>query len=405
MKKYDFIIIGGGIVGLTVARALCLKKLGTVLLLEKEASLGMHSSGRNSGVIHAGIYYTPQSLKSKVCVEGSKRLIEYALEHNIPLEKTGKVIVASSQAQLGGLESLYRRALANGVRIEKISENRLRQIEPEARTAGEALYSPDTAVIDSKAVLKKLEAEIRELGVEIKKSSPACPNSKNNSLIMNKESVFFGHLINAAGLQADRVAHAMGAGLNYQILPFKGIYHALTPEAASKVHGSIYPLPDVDLPFLGVHVTRNVSGDVLLGPTAIPAFGRENYGILSGVDPLESPRIAWDLFRMVLNNQNGFRKLMITEFRKYRMRGFLDCVRELTPFVLEKDIIASKKVGIRAQLVDKKTGKLEMDFVIEKSRNATHILNAVSPAFTSSFAFAEIVVESILESGRSRQAA
>ncbi len=396
MKHYDFVIVGGGIVGLTVARTLALKKSGTILLLDKEASLGMHSSGRNSGVIHAGIYYTPESLKSKVCVKGSRRLIEYAHEHSIPMIKTGKVIVATSASQADGLEALYQRALANGVKIEKIDEMRLKQLEPEARTVGQALYSPDTAVIDSKAVLKKMEAEITSLGVVIQKSSQALPSAKDNTLRLKNETISYGHLVNAAGLQADHVAHAMGAGLNYKILPFKGIYHSLKPEAAAKIRGSIYPLPDVELPFLGVHLTRNVLGEVLLGPTAIPAFGRENYGILDGLDPGESPRIAWDLIKMVLQNKNGFRKLMVTEFGKYSKRGFLKCVRELAPFVRLEDIIPSKKVGIRAQLVNKASGKLEMDFVIEKAKNSTHILNAVSPAFTSSLAFAETVVKNII---------
>lgn len=400
MRRYDFVIIGGGIVGLTVARSLALKKTGTILLLDKEAFLGMHSSGRNSGVIHAGIYYTPESLKSKVCVEGSRLLAEYAREHAIPMIKTGKVIVATSASQSPGLEALYRRALANGVKIEKIDEARLKQLEPEARTAGEALYSPDTAVIDSKAVLKKMEAEISSLGVVIQKSSQALPNSKDRTVRLKDETVSYGHLVNAAGLQADHIAHAMGAGLNYRILPFKGIYHSLKPEAAARIRGSIYPLPDVELPFLGVHVTRNVLGEVLLGPTAMPAFGRENYGIFDGMDLLESPRIARDLLRMVLKNQNGFRKLMVTEFGKYRRGGFLECVRELAPFVRLEDIVPSKKVGIRAQLADKATGKLEMDFVVESAKNSTHILNAVSPAFTSSLAFAEIVTSKILRTER-----
>lgn len=396
-KSSDFVVIGGGIVGLTIARALALKHLGSVRVLEKEKKLGAHSSGRNSGVLHTGIYYPPDSLKAKVCVSGAKRMFEYALHHGIPVRKTGKVIVATDPDNISQIDVLYERALANGVRVEKISLKRLKEIEPEAHTFDSALYIPDTAVIDSKKVLEKLEEEIKGLGVQLDKEAEVCGFRIPQKTVRTKNVEYcYGHLINAAGLHADKIAHAMEVGKRYRILPFKGIYQKLTPNAAARFRASIYPVPDLEMPFLGVHITRTIDDQVMLGPTAIPALGRENYGLLRGLDLRESPAMLRDLAFMVARNTNGFANMVKEEFFKYSPGGFLKCAQKLAPALRREDILPSDKVGIRAQLVDQRSKKMVMDLVIEKGPDSTHILNAISPAFTGSLSFADFVMDAIV---------
>jgi L-2-hydroxyglutarate oxidase LhgO len=394
MRSHDFVVIGGGIVGLTVARELSRRKAGSICLLEKEPEFGLHASGRNSGVLHAGIYYSPDSLKARFCSRGAKAMMDYAEEQGIPMQRVGKVIVASTAEDVPTVKKLYERARANGIRADLVDERRLKEIEPEAKTCEIALYSPDTAIIDSKAVLKALEKEILSSRITMVKNTRAL-RIRGRSIHVKDGPIAFGHLINAAGLHADRVAHAMGTGERYSILPFKGIYRKLRPEIASRFRGLIYPAPDLSVPFLGVHTLKTTAGEVMAGPTAIPAFGRENYGILSGIDG-NSPRIALDLAALFLKNTGGFRKMMWQEVARYDARNFLKAVQALVPFLRQEDLLGVGKIGLRAQLFDRKEKKLVMDFVIEDGPHSTHVLNAISPAFTSSTVFAEMVVDRAL---------
>ena len=395
MKSYDFVIAGAGIVGLTIARALAKRRCGSILVLEKEATLGCHASGRNSGVLHAGIYYEPSTLKAKVCVEGARMLLDYASQNNIRFRKSGKVIVASDPVSVSSIDTLYERAVLNGVQVEKISPSRLKEIEPEAQTIDQALFSPNTAVIDAHQVLSTLEKEIGSLGVQLVKSSPVYALQPDRRVVQTKNDyVQYGHFINAAGLHADRIAHWMGVGKQYRIMPFKGIYRKLRPVAAKRFRGSIYPVPNLKMPFLGVHLTKTASEDVLVGPTAIPAFGRENYGTFDGLSLKESPIIIRMLLQMVAQNQDGFLNLVKVESMKFLGNGFLKRVQSLAPSIKSTDFIPGEiKVGLRAQLVDCRKMRLEMDFVLESGSHSTHILNAISPAFTASFAFANLVVD------------
>jgi (S)-2-hydroxyglutarate dehydrogenase len=393
VKSFDFVIIGAGIMGLTVARAIRKRKWGSVCLLEKEDALGRHASGRNSGVVHAGIYYQPGSLKSQVCVKGAAMLQAYAKDHGIPFRKTGKVIVASHPRQIPVLVRLYERALANGVRVEKIDEKRLKDIEPEARTVDQAIYSPDTGIIDSNKTLSALEREILTMGAELKKSEGArLVNTDHRTVKTRSETVGYGHLVNAAGLQADKIAHACDVGRHFRILPFRGTYHKLRPHAEGLFRGSIYPVPEAGMPFLGVHITKSFD-EVYVGPTAMPAMGRENYRFFEGLNVMESGRILKDLFMLMMTNRQGFRSMVASEIKKYRFSYFVQCVRDLAPRLTSQDVIPCQKMGIRAQLYDIKKGELVMDFFVEHGPHSTHILNAVSPGFTSSFAFAEVVCD------------
>ena len=396
-KNYDFIIVGAGIVGLTLARALSSRRYGSVLLLEKESSLGRHASGRNSGVLHTGIYYAADSLKARVCAEGARLLRAYAEAHSIPINKTGKVIVASSPEAVPMLDVLYRQATANGARVEMITPKQLKEIEPEAQTCEQALLSPETAVIDAHQVLETLAEEINSLGVRLEKTSPVRAIDSERKIVKTEKGEWqYGHLINAAGLHADRIAHWMGVGKQYRILPFKGIYKKLRPDIAQRFRGAIYPVPNLKMPFLGVHFTKTIHGEVIVGPTALPALGRENYGIMDGLELKELPVILRDLLIMTGRNQDGFRNLVKEESGKCLPPIFLRSAQRLVPSITSRDFLTGEaKVGIRAQLVNQETMKLVMDFVVEKGPHSTHILNAISPAFTGSMSFANLIVDKL----------
>lgn len=393
-KTYDFVIVGAGIVGLTLARELAMRKLGSVLILEKEPEVGKHASGRNSGVVHAGIYYAADSMKARFCVEGSQKLLEYVDTYELPILKCGKVIVATKPENVKTLGTLLERAKTNGVEASKISLEELREREPEAKSHEYAIWSPKTAVIDSKAVLRKLTAELQHLGVTIRYGQQVIDISPNARVVHTPSGRNeYGFLFNTAGVYADRIAHFFEVGLKYRILPFKGLYWKANPEFTSKIRSLIYPAPDINMPFLGVHITRTVDGKVLFGPTAIPAFGRENYTLMGGLDVLESPVIGWHLLSMLVKNPGNFRAYVKEEMARYRFRNFYKESKSLVHSLSPGDIGDFYKVGIRAQLMDLDKGRLEMDFIIEKGQNSLHVLNAISPAFTSAFAFAPYLVD------------
>lgn len=393
MKKFDFIIVGAGIVGLTVAREILNRRLGSVCILEKEPELGLHSSGRNSGVLHSGIYYPEKSLKARVCSAGAIALKSYAQEHKIPVLRTGKIILAVCEKDLNGLDVLQQRARANNIDVHRVKGKDLTKIEPCINDQYEGLYLPSVTVIDPKAVLNALELEIGSSGCAVMKGSKVCDiNMTTRTIATENQTIFYGHLVNAAGLYADKIAQKMGIGLDYTILPFKGLYKKLSPEASKMFNGSIYPVPDLDLPFLGVHLTRTVHGEVTVGPTAMPALGRENYRSLIGSNAKDLISIMKNLFSMLIYGTNNLPKFALVEIERY-LNGLVDATRLLAPTLQKKDLIPSSKIGIRAQLVRKSDLKFIMDFIIESGPMSTHVLNAISPAFTGSFEFSKIVVD------------
>lgn len=391
----DYLIVGGGIVGLTVARELRKRyPAASIAILEKEAALGKHASGRNSGVLHSGIYYDSSTLKAKVCAEGARRMKAFAAEHGINCQHSGKVIVATSPQDLPVLERLLKNARENNIRAERMDEQGIHQIEPHAGIYKQGIYCPDTAVIESKSVLLKLREILTAERVEIFLSAPVTSVEVASRKVISPVGEFnYGYLFNCAGASADKLAKYYGLGLDYTLVPFKGIYYKLRPERAHLVHANIYPVPDINQPFLGVHLTRVASGEVYAGPTAIPALGRENYGILQGAQLGESLRIGFEIARMYLVNHQNFRRLAHTELSKYRKKNFYSALSKLMPELTYDDLVPSDKVGIRPQLINVREKKLEMDYVIEKTDSSLHVLNAISPAFTSSFAFAELIVD------------
>ncbi len=394
-KRWDYLIVGGGIVGLTVARELNKRYPDAkIAILEKESGLGKHASGRNSGVLHSGIYYDSQTLKAKVCAEGARRMKAFAEQHGINCQHSGKVIVATSDKDLPVIDRLLKNARENGIEAELLDEQGIRWIEPNAGVYRQGIHCPDTAVIDSKAVVAKLQELLTSGGVEIFFHAPVSSVDVEARKVTTARGEFgYRYLFNCAGASADKVAKQFGLGTDYTLVPFKGIYFRLRPERAYMVRANIYPVPDIDQPFLGVHLTRVASGDVYAGPTAIPALGRENYGILQGAQLGESLKIALEIAGMYLANRQNFRQLVHTELGKYRKKNFFAAVRKLMPELGYDDLMASDKVGIRPQLINVRKKKLEMDYAIEKTSDSLHVLNAISPAFTSSLAFAEWIVD------------
>lgn len=395
--SYDFVIVGAGIIGLTLARELKrAHRNAKILILEKEEFVGAHASGRNSGVVHAGIYYAADSMKARFCVEGARKLLNYVDEHKLPILKCGKVIVATNPETVPTLQTLLSRAQTNGVEAKKISLQELNELEPEAHSYEYAIWSPNTAVIDSKAVLNHLREELISTGVEIRFGEEIVGTDLSKKEIRGRANTYrYGFLFNTAGAYADSIAHRFGVGLKYRILPFKGLYWKSSDAYAKRIQRLIYPVPNIKMPFLGVHITRTVDGKVLFGPTAIPAFGRENYSLFRGLRLGDTTRISWHLSKMMIRNPQGFRNYAREEMARYNPTNFYNEARTLVKELKREDIGEFYKVGIRAQLMDLEKGQLEMDFVVERGPDSLHVLNAISPAFTSSFAFASFLLNEL----------
>ncbi|MEW6144069.1 MAG: L-2-hydroxyglutarate oxidase [Thermodesulfobacteriota bacterium] len=394
-QSCNILIVGAGITGLATARELAKRGVGDVLILEKEERLGAHASGRNSGVLHAGIYYSPGTNKARFCVEGNRLMKEYCRERGLTLKETGKVIVPDSDEKEEMLAELKRRADSSGARCSVIDPKELLEIEPYAAPGRRAIYSPDTAVVDPAEILNEMRRELEAGGkVRFLLRASFLGLKETHTAVTSAGDIRFGKLVNAAGTFADKVAAAFGVGGDYKVLPFKGTYKKLKKEKAYLVKGNIYPVPDLRNPFLGVHFTRSVRDEVYIGPTAIPVFGREEYGFLDDLS-LESLSI---LFRdgVLFFANDAFRYAALTEIRKYSARNLIEEARGLLPSVGIGDVEDTPKRGIRPQLVDWRTKELVTDFVVVREGDSLHILNAISPAFTCSLAFARHTVDMLL---------
>lgn len=392
-SNYDFLIVGAGIVGLAVAKELSERfPAKKIALLEKEDRMGMHASGRNSGVLHSGIYYPKDSIKATVCSDGARRMAQFAQEHQIRCDKVGKVIIATREQDLTTIEMLLKNAANNNINAQLLNENEIKEIEPYASPYQQGIFTPDTACIDSQQVLNKMKEILLSRGVDFHFGQKVIGvNQSIHTVKTQRDQFHFGYLFNCAGAGTDKIAKMFGLAKEYSLLPFKGIYFKLNKEKNHLVRANIYPVPDLNLPFLGVHLTRVISGEVYVGPTAIPAFGRENYGLLKGIS-CEAPRIVKDIMLLYAANQQHFRNLMHTEIKKYQKSNFTCAAKKLVSTINANDLVKSSKVGIRPQLINIKKRKIEMDYVIEQSSNSIHVLNAISPAFTSAFSFAELLV-------------
>lgn len=396
--QVDFVIIGAGILGLTIARQLRLNNpLAKILVFEKENTIGLHASGRNSGILHAGIYYKSDSLKAKFCLEGLRAMSEYCDEYNLPISRIGKIVLPTNTFEEGVAQDLFKRAQANGASVSMLDTNQLQKMEPLANlNANIALFSPNTAVVAPKEILSHIYNWLLAKNVDFKFNSN-CVNflPKQQKLIVNDLQISYGHLFNTAGLYADNVGKACGLLEDYMMIPFKGMYYELRKTSKININHLIYPVPDMNVPFLGVHFTKSIDGKIYIGPSAIPVLGREHYTGVTGIKLRESLEVFSQLGLQYLSNKQGFRNYAHQEIPRFIKSHFIAAARAMVPSIKSEDLVKSKKVGIRAQLFDKKKKELLMDFVIRKTNNETHVLNAVSPAFTSSFSFAKYVVSSL----------
>lgn len=395
----DILIIGAGIIGLALARELKRRQpAATITLLEKEAAPGRHSSGRNSGVLHSGLYYAPGSLKARLCRQGALEMADYHAARGIALKRCGKVLTPLRPEDATHMESLYARAKANGVRVERLNAEDLRELAPETRTAtGAALWIPDTAVGTPAGVLASLVSEVRAAGVELLQNAEFArvDLAARQVVLKHGERIGFGYVINAAGLHADRIAHQFGLGRQYALLPFKGLYWKLKAESGIHCARLIYPVMDLRTLTLGIHTTPATDGSLYLGPTAVPAFGREQYQGLQSVAPLEALRMLRDLGQMFAQDSEGYRQQAWQEGRRYFRGGFLEAAQALLPGVRAEHLAPAAKVGLHPRIFDQRRGALLKDFVIEQEAHSLHILGATSPAWTSAFPFARYLCERI----------
>ena len=383
--RYDVAIVGGGIIGLATARALLERApAARLVILEKEPRLGMHQTGHNSGVIHSGIYYRPGSYKAKLCVEGKTLMREFCAVHGISVVECGKVIVATREDELARLQTLYERGIANGVRIEMIDRDRLRELEPHA--AGlRAIHSPTTAIVDFSDVVRALARDLTTHGVAIE------TDAKVLAVVRTRDGIEIGTsrlavdarcLVNCAGLYSDTIARMSGAEPDVRIVPFRGEYYMIRPERRELVRSLIYPVPDPEFPFLGVHFTNTVHGDVEAGPNAVMAFAREGYD-LTRVNVRELAETL--AYRGVWHMARRYWRMGSYEmYRSLSKAAFVTALQRLVPGIRPEDV-SRGGAGVRAQAVAP-DGSLIDDFRIVDTDNAVHVLNAPSPGATASLA-------------------
>lgn len=394
MRTVDFLVVGGGIIGISVARELRRRHPDALVqVLEKEAACGRHASGRNSGVLHAGFYYTADSLKARFTRDGNAALRAYCEDRGLPLNRCGKLVVARSAADLPQLDELLRRAAANGVVLEGIDAADARRIEPRAKTFERALWSPNTATADPAAVLAAMRDDAEREGVRFAVGT-SFRRRRGDAIETSQGRWSAGYVVNCGGLHADRIARQFGFSRHYAILPFKGLY-LLGDEPAGSLRTNIYPVPDLRNPFLGVHFTVTVDGRTKIGPTAIPAFWREQYAGCGGFSLRDAAEIVRLQVGLFCSAGFEFRRLAREEFAKCDRGHLVALAAELADAVRVEQFRRWGRPGIRAQLLDTRTRQLVMDFVIEGDARSMHVLNAVSPGWTCAIPFAAHVVDEI----------
>ncbi|GAA0591284.1 L-2-hydroxyglutarate oxidase [Virgibacillus siamensis] len=389
---YDYAIIGGGIIGLSVGMELTKQHPdASVVILEKESGVSLHQTGRNSGVIHSGIYYKPGSLKAELARKGNKQLVDFCREHDIPYDVSGKVIVATSEEEVSLLEDLYQRGLENQLAVERISTEELRRVEPHVNGIA-AIKVPSTGIVDYRQVSQQFSAIFIENGGSISLDTEVQDISfeqEHVTITTNKGAFDSRFLINCAGLFSDRIAKMANIMPDLKIVPFRGEYYELKPEKRYLVKNLIYPVPNPDFPFLGVHFTRMIDGRILVGPNAVYSFRREGY---------KKSDFQWKDFLEGLTYP-GFRKLAggnLTEglkemIRSYSKKAFVKEVQRFIPDIDADDLVPAK-AGVRAQALDQE-GNLLDDFAIIHDRRALHVCNAPSPAATASIEIGKKVVQ------------
>jgi L-2-hydroxyglutarate oxidase len=396
MEKFDCVVIGGGIVGLSVAWTLLEKRPGTrIAVLEKEDDWARHQTGRNSGVVHSGIYYKPGSLKAKLCLEGNRRLVGFCEQYGIRYEPCGKVIVATTASELPLMENLYQRGIANGLVARKMSASEVNELEPHVSCIA-GIHVPSTGIVDFVGVCRRLAQLVSAQGGELRlgtKVQGFRVDGNGGILETSKDSLAASWIVNCAGLHSDRVAQLAGAEPGARIVPFRGEYYELKPERRSLVRDLIYPVPDPNFPFLGVHFTRMIDGSVHAGPNAVLSMKREGYH-----------RTSFDLRDFIdTMTYGGFWRLAAKHaksgleemHRSFSKKAFVRSLQKLIPEIREDDLVPGA-AGVRAQAL-RPDGGLVDDFLIVHSPSAIHVCNAPSPAATACLEIARVIVENIPE--------
>jgi len=383
--KADALIIGAGVVGLAIGKAILeARPSSKVIVLDKEPTVGNHASGRNSGVLHAGFYYSPESLKAKFCKEGNAALRQLCLRNSIPILETGKVVVARNENENHQLDVLLTRGISNGVDLELLEDSELPKKEPLARTHKRFLWSPKTAVSSPKEVIAAMQREFESAGGQLFLQKKVKLIESSNHVHVNGYEAKV--IINAAGAQADKIAREVGLAREYAMVPFMGIYRAI-PGKKLPLKRLVYPVPHPINPFLGVHFTLSNDGFVKIGPTAIPVLGREQYSLLSGWSISDINQLIRGSHAMFRGNSHDFPEIIRTELPKLFTQTLVK--ESATLVACARDLRGWKKrpPGIRSQLVNTSSGRLEQDFIVETKANSIHVLNAVSPGWTSSIPF------------------
>jgi L-2-hydroxyglutarate oxidase len=398
MDNYDVAVVGGGCVGCSVAYHLAQRTELDICVIEKEHHLAQHQSGRNSGVLHPGFNYPPGSLKAQFATEGTRRMKEFCERKDIPVEELGVLVVATNDEERQRLTEIQEQATENGVQTKVLeSEEEIQEYEPHA--AGEtALHCPEAASVDSQKYVYSLAQDAENLGVDFfmgYQVKSVHSSEGTHHIRTTNGSIASEYLVNAAGLYADKLAHGMNVGHEYQIIPFRGEYYELVPEKRHLVNSMIYPTPDPELPFLGVHYTRRTDDKVIIGPNAVLAFGREAYentqfDVREFIDTL-GYRGFWKLFASSKMINVGLDELN----KSYRKEAFVAAARELVP-ELTVDDFRKSYAGIRAQIV-RNDGTLVKDPLFEHGPNSTHVLNAVSPGLTSSLPFGDHLADEVID--------
>ncbi|WP_317847196.1 L-2-hydroxyglutarate oxidase [Pseudomonas sp. HTZ2] len=393
---YDYCIIGGGIVGLATAMALLEQRPGaSLLILEKETSLGLHQTGHNSGVIHAGIYYAPGSLKADLCKRGAQATKDFCTEHGIAFEVCGKLLVASNDLEMQRMHALYERSQQNGLKVERLDAAELKRREPNIVGKG-ALFLDATGIVDYKQVCDAMARVIQKAGGHVRLATTVRAIQEQGDYVevsSDSQSWRARQLVACAGLQSDRLARLAGVKIDHQIIPFRGEYYRLPASKNQIVNHLIYPIPDPDLPFLGVHLTRMIDGSVIVGPNAVLGLGRENYRKFSvnWRDVAEYARFP-GFWKTIWNNLGSGTTEMKNSLFK---RGYLEQCRKYCP-QLEVEDLLPYEAGIRAQAV-MRDGTLVHDFLFAETPRMVHVCNAPSPAATSAIPIGQMIAAKILK--------
>lgn len=389
-------IIGSGIVGLTIGIKIKEKLTDSkVTIIEKEELSIKHGSGRNSGIIHSGVYYPSETLKAKLCIDGAKQLKNYVKNKKLWIDECGKILVPTNDTSYRNLDLLIKRAKENNVEANLISNTEAIKLEPNISPNFEkAILIPFTSIVNPKEVMNSLLKDFISLGGEINYNEEVLSIDSEINKIKTKKNYFnFDYVINCSGLHSDKLARSAGLKFNYSFLPFKGKYWKIKKKY--KLNKLVYPVPDLNFPFLGVHTVHNKDNEVFLGPTSTPVFGRESYSLFENFKLSEITELLPSFLIKILKNQNNLRNLAVRELKMLTKNGLIKEIKKLIKNVEKEDLLFyEEKTGIRSQIFDNTSRNLINDFVVKKyNNNQMHILNAVSPAFTASFSFADYIIK------------